>query len=541
MNHWQDYPVGAMRHEALHGDRLPRCFAQRPANVYEIFERAVRQRGHNEIMVYGDERWTYAQAHERVCRITDGLAASGVRPGERVALLISNRPEFILLLFAVQRLGAIAVPIGVREQGPGVAYMLKQCEASAIIFDADLVERVPRASDQPTLRLRVALGRVDGVPSLQDVEAAGTGSAATPSAPVHEQDVAVLLYTSGTTGHPKGAMLTHLNIVHSVMHYEACMRLRADDRSALAVPASHVTGLIAIIVAMVHVGGAIVIVPTFQASGFIGLLAREKVSHTLMVPAMYNLCLLAPEFAGADLSAWRMGGYGGAPMPVSTILAMAQHLPGLTLLNAYGATETCSPATMMPAGQTHAHADSVGVALPCADIYIMDEQGRELAPGQVGELWIGGPMVVPGYWNNPVASAESFTAGYWHSGDLGLMDAEGFVQILDRKKDMLNRGGFKIYSAEVENVLMALPGVIEAAIVGRPCPVLGERVHAFIYAPELAQDGDAARAHCRAQLADYKVPESVTWLPTPLPRNSNGKVIKRALRAQLDQSAGSES
>jgi len=150
-------------------------------------------------------------------------------------------------------------------------------------------------------------------------------------------------------------------------------------------------------------------------------------------------------------------------------------------------------------------------------------------------------MVVPGYWNNPVASAESFTAGYWHSGDLGLMDAEGFVQILDRKKDMLNRGGFKIYSAEVENVLMALPGVIEAAIVGRPCPVLGERVHAFIYAPELAQDGDAARAHCRAQLADYKVPESVTWLPTPLPRNSNGKVIKRALRAQLDQSAGSES
>ena len=283
-----------------------------------------------------------------------------------------------------------------------------------------------------------------------------------------ETDVAVILYTSGTTGNPKGAMLTHLNIVHSVLHYQACMRLSDGDRSALAVPASHVTGLVAIIATMISVGGTTVIVPAFKAEPFIALLQRERITHTLMVPAMYNLCLLQPGFAHADLSAWRVGGYGGAPMPVATIDALAQALPGLTLLNSYGATETTSPTTMMPMGHTRAHADSVGVALPSAEIRVMDDAGREVPPGETGELWIAGPMVVPGYWANPEATAASFTAGWWHSGDLGSVDAQGYVRVFDRKKDMLNRGGFKIYSVEVENVLMAWPGMVEAAVVGRP-------------------------------------------------------------------------
>jgi len=187
----------------------------------------------------------------------------------------------------------------------------------------------------------------------------------------------------------------------------------------------------------------------------------------------------------------------------------------------------------MPAGLTRAHADSVGVALPTADIRVMDDDGREVESGQTGELWIGGPMVVPGYWANPEPTAASFTAGYWHSGDLGSVDAEGYVRVFDRKKDMLNRGGYKIYSVEVENVLMAWPGMVEAAIVGRPCPVLGERVHAFVHAPGQARDDTALRAFCAARLADYKVPETVSWSDQPLPRNANGKLMKRLLRDQL--------
>ena len=243
-----------------------------------------------------------------------------------------------------------------------------------------------------------------------------------------------------------------------------------------------------------------------------------------------------PDVAGlaqADLSAWRVGGYGGAPMPLSTIDELQQRVPTLMPLNCYGATETTSPATMIPAGRTRDHADSVGVALPAADIRVMDDDGRELPAGQTGELWIAGPMVVPGYWANPEATAASFTAGWWHSGDLGSVDAQGFVRVFDRKKDMLNRGGFKIYSVEVENTLMGWPGVLEAAVVGRPCPVLGERVHAFVHAPAGAVDEAALRAHCAAQLADYKVPESLTFSDTPLPRNANGKLMKRLLRDQL--------
>ena len=543
MNAWQGCPVPPLRREAPFADRLVRCFGSRPPSVHALLEQSVTLRPDHEALVCAGQRWSYAQLDAEATRIAAGLHARGVKPGDRVALFIGNRPEFVFVLFALQRLGAIAVPIGVREARAGLSFMLNQCGARAIVFDADLAGRIPDANEVPSLALWVVIGAAAdgdigatrGAEALADLAAqAGADPAApVPLAPVQETDTAVILYTSGTTGHPKGAMLTHFNIAHSVLHYQACMRLHSGDRSALAVPASHVTGLIAIILAMVQVGGTVVIVPAFKAPDFIALLAAERVTHTLMVPAMYTLCLMAPEFAGLDLRHWRIGGYGGAPMPVATIDALARQVPGLVLLNAYGATETTSPATMMPAGLTRDHADSVGVALPCADIVVMDDAGREVPRGDTGELWIGGPMVVPGYWNNPLATQDSFTAGYWHSGDLGSVDAQGFVRIFDRKKDMLNRGGFKVYSVEVENALMALPGVVEAAVIGRPCPVLGERVHAVLHAPGVAHDDVAVQRHCAALLADYKVPETFAWSDTPLPRNANGKLMKRALREGL--------
>ncbi|KQP49427.1 class I adenylate-forming enzyme family protein [Pseudorhodoferax sp. Leaf274] len=530
MTRWHTTELPAMREEAVYGDRVVRCFAERPPSMHALLERAVAQYPGQDAVVHNGQRWSYRALDAEVARIAGGLAALGVQAGERVVLFMGNRPEFMAVLFAVQRLGAIAVPIGEREQRPGLAYMLQQCGACAIVFDEGLAERIPSPDEVPGLRLRLRLvvGEAPGALPLSSLR-----GDVRDAAPVREQDTALILYTSGTTGRPKGAMLTHLNVAHSVRHYELCMGLRAGDRSALAVPASHVTGLIAIIAAMVHIGGAVVMLSEFKAPAFLQLLETERVTHTLMVPAMYQLCLLQPAFDAARLASWRIGGYGGAPMPVSAIDAMAERLPGLTLINAYGATETTSPTTMMPPGLTRAHADSVGIALPCAQVRVVDDAGRDLPPGESGELWIGGPMVVPGYWDNPEATAANFTEGYWHSGDLGSIDAQGFVRLFDRKKDMLNRGGFKIYSVEVEHCLVALPGVVEAAIVGRPCPVLGERVHAFLYAPGLARDDEAVRAHCRARLTDYKVPETITWSDTPLPRNAGGKLLKRMLREQL--------
>jgi long-chain acyl-CoA synthetase len=531
MSFWKDYPVPAMRHEAWHGDRVLRGFHPRPASVWAMFAAAVARTPDAEAVVCGEQRLSYAEADAAAARLAAGFAGHGVQRGDRVVMFIDNRPEFITVLLALQRLGAIAVPVGVREQRPGLAYIARQCAAAAIVADATLAERLPDGGEAPELRLRISIGAAPGCTELAALQ--GGHDAPPPLPDFDEAEVAVILYTSGTTGHPKGAMLTHRNIVHSVLHYQACMGLKAGDRAALAVPASHVTGLIAVILSLLHVGGTVVVVPAFKADSFIALLADEGITHTMMVPAMYNLCLLQPGFAQARLERWRVGGYGGAPMPVATIDTLGARLPGLVLINAYGATETTSPATMMPMGHTREHADTVGVPLPAADLRVMDDEGRELPPGQTGELWIAGPMVVPGYWANPEASAASFTAGYWHSGDLGAIDADGYVRVFDRKKDMLNRGGYKIYSVEVENVLMAWPGMVEAAIVGRPCPVLGERVHAFVHAPGQTPDDAALRAFCAERLADYKLPESISWSDQPLPRNANGKLMKRLLRDQL--------
>jgi long-chain acyl-CoA synthetase len=308
------------------------------------------------------------------------------------------------------------------------------------------------------------------------------------------------------------------------------MGLAERDVTILAVPASHVTGVVAVILTMIRVGGCTVVMPAFKARAFLEFAERERMTTALIVPAMYNLCLLDPDFARFDLSAWRLGAFGGAAMPEATIAQLADLLPSLTLLNVYGATETTSPATMMPPGAIAGHADTVGRALPCADIIVVDDDGREVAPGVGGEIWIAGPMVVPGYWDNPDANRTSFSAGYWRSGDIGAIDADGHVRVFDRKKDMINRAGYKVYCIEVENVLSDHPEVVECAVVGRPDPVLGERVQAFVVSRGAAPGADALRTFCAERLSDYKVPEIISFLRDPLPRNPNGKVLKTVLR-----------
>jgi O-succinylbenzoic acid--CoA ligase len=530
MDHWKGYPVSPLRMEAHFGDRLVRCFAARPKSVHAMLEDAIRQHGERDALVFEGRRWTWRELGDQVGQVAAGLAAHGVERGDRVALFLGNLPEFIFTLYAVQRLGAVAVPVSVREQKPGLEYILNQCGARLIVHEAALSARVPDVGACPALLARIVVGDTTGAGNFTDLASHGAIASA---AEVGEEDTALILYTSGTTGRPKGAMLTHFGIVHSAMHFEACMRLTSADRSGLVVPASHVTGIIAIIATMLRVGGAVVVMREFKAAAWIAEAARERVTQTIMVPAMYNLILLSPEFGRHDLSAWRVGGFGGAPMPVATIDALAAKLPNLTLTNAYGATETTSPVTVMPEGGTRGHADCVGVTVPCGAVIVVDDNGVEVPHGETGELWIGGPMIVKGYWDNPEASAREFTAGYWHSGDLGSVDAGGYVRVFDRKKDMLNRGGYKIYSVEVENVLMAWPGVIEAAVVGRPCPVLGERVHAIVHAPGVELSEAALREFCAARLADYKVPESVTLADAPLPRNANGKLMKRLLRESI--------
>jgi len=521
------------RQQEAHFGRVLTCFAERPAQLNAMFAQTLSRHAGDEALVCADRRITYAELDDAAARVAAGLARDGVRAGNRVAILCANEPEFVFALLGTLRLGAIAVPINVREQTPELAYVLNQCAAHALVFDAGLAERVPTPEALPHLALRYA---VDG--------AADAGGSQTkpfshllepdanlpaPAAP-GEEDTAVILYTSGTTGHPKGAMLTHLNLIHSVMHFEHCMEFGSGERALLAVPASHVTGLVAIILAMLRVGGCVLMLREFKARAFLKLANRERMTYTLVVPAIYNLCLREPDFSGFDLSRWRVGGFGGAPMPEGTIRALAQKLPQLVLVNAYGATETTSPTTCMPLGRQPAHLDSVGMVLPCGELRVMDDEGREVPPGTSGELWIAGPMVVPGYWEDTAATQREFCDGYWKSGDIGAIDADGYVRILDRKKDLINRGGYKVYCAEVENVLSLHPAVVESALVARPDPVLGEKAHAFIFSSDPACTAETLRAHCALHLADYKLPDFITFVENPLPRNANGKLLKRRLR-----------
>ncbi|MBR1219115.1 AMP-binding protein [Bradyrhizobium sp. U87765 SZCCT0131] len=525
---WFGLALPDLRHETRFGDRIVPAFPDRPASLWQMLEDAAARRPDGEALVCGDDRLTWAEVRARSARVAAGLAAQGLQTGDRLALLLGNRTEFMLTLFGAARLGLVSVVLSTRQQTPELAYALNDSGARLIVHESSLTDRLPHADAVPALAGRIAVGG-DGArfPDLM---------AAEPSAPparVGEEDTALILYTSGTTGRPKGAMLAHCNLIHSAMIYEACLGLTAADRSIAAVPLAHVTGVVANIMSMVRCAGTLIVVAEFKAADYLRVAARERATYTVMAPAMYNLCLLQADFADHDLSAWRIGGYGGAPMPTATIEKLARALPGLKLINAYGATETTSPSTIMPPQFTAQHLDSVGFACPGAHIIAVDPQGRELPPGEVGELWIHGGSVIKGYWNNPKATAESFTAGYWHSGDLGSVDASGFVRVFDRAKDMINRGGLKIYSAEVESVLAGHPDVIESAIVARPCPVLGERVHAIVVARNATLAADSLRQLCATQLSDYKVPETFDITIEPLPRNANGKVMKKQLRERM--------
>jgi long-chain acyl-CoA synthetase len=381
----------------------------------------------------------------------------------------------------------------------------------------------------PDLRARFVVGEGPGNP-YEDL--------ARPSAPASfppgvEDDVFCLLYTSGTTGRPKGAKLTHFSTIHSTINYASALDLGGTDVGLLAVPASHVTGLVAVLLTMIRAGGTTVMLPAFKARHFLEVAAREKATFTIMVPAMYNLCLLDPDFSSFDLSHWRIAGFGGAPMPQATIDRLTEAAPSLKLVNCYGSTETTSPATILPVGDIATRPKSVGRPVAGCDILIVDEHGREVAPGESGELMIAGAMVVPGYWENPEADAAGFIDGYWVSGDVGSVDEEGYVHVFDRKKDMINRAGFKVYCIEVESVLSRHPAVIESAVVGRPDPVLGEKVHAFIVARPEGADAQAIRDYCAEHLSDYKVPDTITFLDAALPRNPNGKILKTSLRQML--------
>lgn len=445
----------------------------------------------------GGAQLSYGQLWDAAARVAGGLREAGVRRGDRVAIRLPNGLDWVLAFLGSQLAGAVSVPVNTRLTDDEVRYVVTDAGA-AVTLDSGLPTGRPYADEQLT----------------------GT-------------DLAAIFYTSGTTGFPKGAMTSHENFL---ANSESCRRAIGIDRGArmrtlVSVPLFHVTGCNSQLLTALDLGGATVVMPSFEVGAFLAAIPAERIDTLTSVPAIYWLALHQPGFDGVDVSGVRFLSYGGAPIAPELVHRLQQAFPAARVGNGFGLTETASLSTYLPHEYAAEHADSVGFPVPVVDVELAD---WDRTTG-VGELLIRGPNVVAGYWGRPEATAQTFTDGWLHTGDLADISAEGLIRIVDRAKDMINRGGENVYCVEVENVLAGAPGVFEVAVVGIPDRVLGEKVAAVVVPlPGSAFDSDAFLSYARGRLADYKVPQFLALRATPLPRNPGGKILKPELRTGTD-------
>ncbi len=550
-----------------------------PGQIFEVGEEVVRgtpmkvwknappslravlemSRGHGDqtFLVYEDERMTFEEHFRAAAHLATRLVDEyGVNKGDRVAIAMRNFPEWPVAFWAAAAAGAIVVPLNAWWTGEELAYGLADSGSVVLFADAEREERLrPHWGDVPDLRHVIvarAEGDVDeGHERFDDVLGDVPADAALPDVTLEPDDDATIFYTSGTTGRPKGALGTHRNICGNLMSLGfVAMRsgLQAkgpDDgglaagsgqqnSSLLSVPFFHATGCHSVLVANTAFGGKLVIMYKWDPERALELIEREQVTNFGGVPAMVWQVLDSPDFAKRDTSTVKAIGYGGAPAPPELVKRIKEHFPTGSASNGYGLTETSSVSTMNAGVDYERKPDSVGPPVPVVEVKVVDESGNALPPGEVGELWIKGPNIVKGYWNRPEATAETFTNGWLHSGDVARIDDEGFVYIVDRAKDMLIRGGENIYCVEVEGVLFEHPAVTEAAVIGIPHPVLGEEVGAVVQLrPGASVTEEELKAHVAERLAAFKVPVRFWFRDEPLPRNPAGKVMKRDLREEL--------
>jgi len=533
-----------------------------PATLRDIL---IASRGHGDagFLVYEDERTTFEE-HFRAAAHLAGILRDrfGVENGDRVAIAMRNYPEWSVAFWAAAAAGAVVVPLNAWWTGEELHYGLADSGTEVLICDE---ERADRIADyltyltdlQATIVARASGDLPVGMLSYQDVMGEVPGDAELPAVDIRPDDDATIFYTSGTTGRPKGALGTHRNICTnpmSLFYVNTRNSLRsaaeaadgaptAGDPSAagagqnsylLSVPLFHATGCHSILVTNILAGGKLVMMHRWEAGRALELIERESITTFGGVPTMVMQVLDHPDFERRDTSSVRSVGYGGAPAPPELVRRIKAHFPGGSASNGYGLTETSSLSTMNSGADYEAKPDSVGPPVPVVTVKVVDPAGDEVPLGDVGELWIKGPNVVKGYWGKPKATAETFSDGWLHSGDVARLDEEGFVYIVDRAKDMLIRGGENIYCVEIEAVLHEHAAISDAAVIGIPHPVLGEEVGAIVQVRSGMSVSEAdIQEHVASRLAGFKVPVRVWFCDEPLPRNPAGKILKRQLRDEL--------
>jgi long-chain acyl-CoA synthetase len=494
-------------------------------NVAHLLEASARHLPDRAALVCGDRTWRYAELDREAGRVAAGLARLGLRRGERVGLHLGNRPEFVLAYYACQKLGLTPVALNVVFKRDEIAYIVRDSEAAAVLTAEPAAANLPPPAETPSVRVWIGRDAHGAVPWM-----------ALPADPPRRardgdrDDVAAVLYTSATTGRPKGVMLTHANVVSNAYATVHHLRMTPDDRGLCALPLFHCFGQNFIMNALVTAGGTLVLHERFGPAEFLDAVGRHRITLLYAVPTMYILFLSggAGDLGARDLSSLRLS-FSAAAMLPADVEARWRAATGLAISQGYGLTE-CSPFATYNHERDH-RPGSVGTPIENVEVRVVDEHDREVPDGTLGEIVIRGPNVMQGYLGKPAETAETLRGGWLHSGDIGYRDADGYFYVVDRVKDMINVSGFKVYPREVEEVLFAHPAVREAAVLGRPDAVKGEVVRACVVLRAGHEAGaDELIALCRERIAPYKVPVVVEFL-SALPKSPTGKILKKELRA----------
>ncbi len=503
-------------------------------NVGEwIFKRAVTYPEGPFLKEEGERSFTNREFNERVNRMACALAAWGVGRGERIAVLMTNTSEFLEIFFACAKTGAIMAPLNFRLAVPELAYILRDCAPRVLVYSADFAATAGKLKALLPEPVRfVRHGGAEGAdPLLAETLTTFPAAEPVPASEATLADPLFIMYTSGTTGDPKGAVLTHGNVLFGSINTVVGCGINRSYRSLVVAPLFHIGALGASALPILYAGGSLVLKGFYNASEVIGLIARERINYMFAVPVMFQLLLKTNEWQTADFSHVHFFIAGGAPMPLP-VIRKYQEDKGIFFSQGYGMTETFR-LTSLDLDDSIRKAGSVGKEMLHVLLRIVDDQGQDVAPGESGEIIVKGPNVFSGYWNKPAETAEAMRGGWFHTGDMGRRDEEGFIFIVGRKVEMIISSGENIYPAEVERVIQALPEVREAAAVGMPDRKKGEVVAVFVMLKEGAALTEAALlAAMQGKIAPFKIPKKVIFVED-FPRNSTGKILKKELKEKM--------
>ena len=527
-----------------------RVFDNAPDSLRDLFA-GTAVHGDADYLVFRDERVTYAEAHRQVRALASWLAThGGVNQGDRVAISMRNYPEWIISYWAIVSMGAVVVGMNAWWTPTEMAYGLEDCAPKALVIDGERWERLASLDDLP--EIPVVVTRVDGelpepvicwADTVADPDPPGL-----PSVAIDPDDDLCVFYTSGTTGFPKGAVMTHRAAVHNVMNmgfYSAALGMinekkpiprdqRDQPAGLVCVPLFHVTGCNCYLHPTTAVGGKLVLMYRWDATEALKLIDAERPSTLAAVPAMSREIVLNPDFDRYDTSSLGSLGGGGSPLHPDLVDKISRSIPSGNPGTGYGLTETSGVVTMNIGPIYRGKPTTVGQPLPTVEAKVVDDDGAELPPSQPGELLVRSPIVIRGYLNKPKATAEAIVDGWLHTGDVAVIDADGFIAIVDRAKDLVIRGGENIACAEVENAIYHHDAVAEAIVFAVPDERLGEvPAAAIVLRPGTELDADGLRAHLDGCLAPYKIPPHIWFQDAPLPRNASGKYLKRQVRDKL--------